>query len=122
MQEEEEAVNSLMIQEKKKPHSSPTIEMKVKIDDCLVKMEVDTGAIVSLMSQKTFRQLWPRRTLKSTEVRLLGMLKDFQAKIHIDPHAKPRFFKARTVPYACCWILLCKFVRIKDQTAINTSS
>ena len=30
----------------------------------------------------------------------LGMLKGFQAKIHINPHAKPRFFKARTVPYA----------------------
>ena len=30
----------------------------------------------------------------------LGMLKGFQAKIHVDPHAKPHFFKARTVPYA----------------------
>ena len=178
VQEEEEAVNLLMVQEEKKPHSSPPIEMKVKIDDCLVKMEVDTGATISLMSQKTFRQLWPRRTLKPTEVRLcsyskdpipvvgccyvnlaykdqtainmpllivqgsgpslfgrnwlkeiildwneihhvwcdslqvvldkypsvfqegLETLKGFQAKIHVDPHAKPRFFKARTVPYA----------------------
>ena len=70
VQEEEEAVNLLTVQEKKKPHSSPPIEMKVKIDDCLMKMEVDTGATISLMSQKTFRQLWPRRTLKPTEVRL----------------------------------------------------
>ena len=30
----------------------------------------------------------------------LGMLKGFQAKMHVDLHAKPRFFKARTVPYA----------------------
>ena len=30
----------------------------------------------------------------------LGTLKGFQAKIHVDPHAKPHFFKARTVPYA----------------------
>ena len=30
----------------------------------------------------------------------LGMLKGFQTKIHVDPHAKPRFFTARTVPYA----------------------
>ena len=30
----------------------------------------------------------------------LGTLKRFQAKIHVDPHAKPHFFKARTVPYA----------------------
>ena len=67
VQEEEEAVNLLAVQEKKKPHSSPPIEMKVKIDDCLVKMEVDTGATVCLTSQKTFRQIWPRRTLKPTE-------------------------------------------------------
>ena len=30
----------------------------------------------------------------------LGTLKVFQAKIHVDPHAKLCFFKARTVPYA----------------------
>ena len=30
----------------------------------------------------------------------LGMLKGFQAKIHVNPHAKPRFFKVRTVSYA----------------------
>ena len=30
----------------------------------------------------------------------LGTLKVFQAKIDVDPHAKPCFFKARTVPYA----------------------
>ena len=30
----------------------------------------------------------------------LGMLKNFEAKIHIDPEATPRFHKARTVPYA----------------------
>ena len=30
----------------------------------------------------------------------LGVLKDFKAKIHIDPNAKPWFCKARSVPYA----------------------
>ena len=30
----------------------------------------------------------------------LGTLKGFQAQIHVDPYAKPRFFTARTVPYA----------------------
>ena len=97
VQEEEEAVNLLMVQEKKKPHSSPPIEMKVKIDDCLVKMEVDTGATVSLMSQKTFRQLWPRRTLKPTEVRLCSYSKE-------------------TIPVVgCCYVNLV----YKGQTAIN---
>ena len=30
----------------------------------------------------------------------LGTLKNFEAKIHVDPKANPRFCKARTVPYA----------------------
>ena len=30
----------------------------------------------------------------------LGTLNGSQAKIHVDPYAKPHFFKARTVPYA----------------------
>ena len=30
----------------------------------------------------------------------LGRHKSFQAKIYVNPHAKPRFFKVRTVPYA----------------------
>ena len=30
----------------------------------------------------------------------LGTLKNFKAKIHIDPKATPRFCKARTVPFA----------------------
>ena len=77
----------LIVQEKKKPHFSSPIEMEVQIDDCLVKMEVDTGATTSLMSQKTFRQLWPRRTLKPIEVRLCS------------------YSRAHT----CCWMLICKF-------------
>lgn len=30
----------------------------------------------------------------------LGTLKGYQAKIHVDPTASPRFFKARSVPYS----------------------
>jgi hypothetical protein len=33
-------------------------------------MEVDTGASMSLMSEGTFRQLWPGRSLSATDVRL----------------------------------------------------
>ena len=32
----------------------------------------------------------------------LSTLKDFEAKIYIDPGANPRFFNARPVPYAYC--------------------
>ena len=50
--------------------NSPLIRVKVKMDDCLVNMEVDTGASISLMSESTFRGLWPRRGLHPTQVRL----------------------------------------------------
>ena len=29
----------------------------------------------------------------------LGLLKGMEAKFHVDPHAKPRFFKPRNVAY-----------------------
>ena len=42
----------------------------------MVAMEVDTGASVSLMSEKVFRELWPRRSLTTTKVRLCNYNKD----------------------------------------------
>ena len=47
---------------------SPPIQVKVGVDDCLIKMEVDTGASVSLMSETLFTELWPGRSLESTGV------------------------------------------------------
>ena len=37
--------------------------VKIKLDDCVVDMEVGTGASVSLMSENTFKTLWPGRSL-----------------------------------------------------------
>ena len=42
----------------------------MKVDECLVNMEVDTGVCVSLMSYRTFTRLWPGRSLGSADVRL----------------------------------------------------
>ena len=158
------------------PHSPP-IHVKVKLDECLVTMEVDTGAAVTLMSEATFANLWPGRELHPSRVRLqaysgepipvvgcsnvnmdyegqcvvlplyvvagcgptllgrdwlsqvrlnwqqihhvhtptlqalltrfpavfqegLGTLKGYQAKIHVDPNATPRYNQARSVSYA----------------------
>ena len=50
--------------------SSPPIEVEVKVDDCLITMEVDTGASMSLMPVSTFKTLWPRRGLQQSDVRL----------------------------------------------------
>ena len=56
--------------------SPPPIQVKVKVDDCLIPMEVDTGASMSLMSEHTFRRLWPRRSLVTTGVTLCAYSKE----------------------------------------------
>ena len=50
--------------------NSPPIIVKVRVDDCLPSMEVDTGAAHSLISEKTFQSLWPGRSLSPTDIRL----------------------------------------------------
>ena len=42
----------------------------VDIEGVTVSMQVDTGASLSLMSETTFREHWPQRSLSSTQVRL----------------------------------------------------
>ena len=46
------------------------IIVKVKVDDCIVPMEVDTGASLSLMSHSKIQELWSGRSLLPTKVRL----------------------------------------------------
>lgn len=48
----------------------PPIKVQVVLDHCSVPMEVDTGASVSIMPETLYRQLWPRRGLKETTIRL----------------------------------------------------
>ena len=156
---------------------TPPLRVSVEIDNQVVDMEVDTGAACSLMSEVSFRQLWPSRKLSKAGLRLctysgepipvlgtltvnvkykeqvykepllvvkgdgpdlfgrnwldhirldwqeikylqqsplqsvlkgheavfhggLGALKGYQATIVVDPNARPRFWKARSVPYA----------------------
>ena len=62
--------SSLCLVESKGAVHSPPIKVKVKLDDCVVNMEVDTGAAMSLMSQTTFQGLWPERGLQPSQVRL----------------------------------------------------
>ena len=150
----------------------------LKLNGKLLCMELDTGATVSLVSEKTFHQLFPSTTLQPSSTQLhsysgesitvvgqvevevnygtqtvklplivvsgdgpslfgrdwmtkiqlnwkeiytvtmeaklndlldrhstlfqpgLGTLKDYKAKIYVDPQAKPKFCKARQVPYS----------------------
>ena len=54
---------------------SPPIQVRVQLVECVVAMEVDTGAAVSLMSEATFMRLWPDRELLPTEVCLQAYCK-----------------------------------------------
>jgi len=47
-----------------------SFEVELKLDGTPLRMEVDTGASVSLISESKFRQLWPSRPLESSTVRL----------------------------------------------------
>ena len=38
-------------------HKSPPIVVKISVDDCLINMELDTGASMSIMSEHTFKGL-----------------------------------------------------------------
>jgi hypothetical protein len=60
-EEEEESSdsNELLHLRSKGTSKSPPIMVEVKVDDCLINMEVDTGSSVSLMSYSTFTGLWP---------------------------------------------------------------
>ena len=40
--------------------SLPPIKVQIGVDDCLVNMEVDTGASMSIMAETTYRRLWPQ--------------------------------------------------------------
>ena len=51
-------------------NSLPPIKVQVGVDDCLVSMEVDTGASMSIMGETTFNKLWPGRGLDITDVTL----------------------------------------------------
>ena len=59
-----------------KSNANSPIIVQVKVEDVLVAMEVDTGASLSIVSEKVFRELWPRRSLAPTKVRLCNYNKE----------------------------------------------
>ena len=70
VQDQEEEESTLFQVRLHGSSKSPPIGVKVKVDNCLIKMELDTGASVTVMSEATFRELWPRRGLHTADVKL----------------------------------------------------
>ena len=54
----------------KGPGVAPPIEVQVELDERTLTMEVDTGASLSLVSEETFRNLWPNKQLLPPNVKL----------------------------------------------------
>ena len=72
---------------------SPPILIQVRIDECMVDFEVDTGASVSLMYEAMFERLWPGRELHPTQVHLQAYTRELipvvgccDVKIHYEGH------------------------------------
>ena len=73
---DDSAILQILNQAKSGKTDVPPIMVKIKLDDCIVYMEVDTGASVSLMSENTFKTLWPGRSIQRSYVRLRTNLKE----------------------------------------------
>ncbi|KAJ8351939.1 hypothetical protein SKAU_G00234150 [Synaphobranchus kaupii] len=92
----------------REPRAEP-IHATLQINGKDLKMEVGTGASVSVISQDTYSKLWcsgGAPALKGTHIRLktytdeLGTLRGTTVKLCVDPKVQPRFFKPHSVPYA----------------------
>ena len=51
-------------------HFTQPYTLELQIDDKAVKMEVDTGASLSIISLPTFRKFWPRKELRPSNVKM----------------------------------------------------
>lgn len=49
----------------------------------------------------------------------LGTIKGYKAKLHVDPAAQPKFFKARTVPYAMKSLVEAELIRLEKEGIIS---
>ena len=56
------------------PGKATPWNVSVDIEGITVLMQLDTGALLSLMSENTFKELWPDRSLSPSQVRLCSYL------------------------------------------------
>ena len=48
----------------------PPLKVCVQLDECNIPMEIDTGASMSIMSEDTYRKIWPAKKLEVSNVKL----------------------------------------------------
>ena len=69
VQQKDEGNDYPLFHMKSSGRSNPLM-VTITVDKRPVLMEVDTGAALSLVSEATFKELWPDRSPESTRVRL----------------------------------------------------
>ena len=75
--EEEEEEDTLLCHVRLQgTHKAPPTVVKLRVNNCTISMELDTGASVSIMSEHTFQGLWPGRSLLSTDLKLRSYSKE----------------------------------------------
>ena len=48
----------------------PPLKVTLQLDECQIPMEIDTWASMSIMSEDTYRKIWPKKKLAVSKVRL----------------------------------------------------
>ena len=48
----------------------PPLKISLQVDEGEIPMEIDTGASMSIMSEDTYRKIWPTRKLEVSNVKL----------------------------------------------------
>ena len=48
----------------------PPLKVSLQVDECEIPMEIDTGASMTIMSEDTYRKIWPTRKLEVSNVKL----------------------------------------------------
>ena len=51
----------------------PPLKVCLQVDECEIPMEIDTGASISIMSEDTYRKIWPTRKLEVSNVKLQNL-------------------------------------------------
>ncbi|KAJ8346761.1 hypothetical protein SKAU_G00281620 [Synaphobranchus kaupii] len=96
-----------------------------EVEGVKLKMELDTGSALSIISHKDYVKNFPNVKLKPTPVMLktytdgIGTLKHLKAQVVLEDDAKPRFHKARPVPYAIRPKVEAELQRLEDQGILS---
>uniref|UniRef100_A0A1X7VES6 Peptidase A2 domain-containing protein n=1 Tax=Amphimedon queenslandica TaxID=400682 RepID=A0A1X7VES6_AMPQE len=123
--EEEPAQEYDIFQVQKRTQLVNPLMVIIEVEGSEIMVEVDTGASVSSVFERTYDKYWPNNTLWKSAVTLrtysketlrtldqvleeqqsllkerLGTLTGYEAFLQVDESAKAKYCKARSVPYA----------------------